>query len=110
MNKVLDEIHRTGAVWMPNGTSSPVHSGVSAASGELLRRAVRLAAPRTACEVGLAFGISTLHILDAMEEAGKGMLIGMDPAQHDATWQGVGLDNLRRAGLAGRYTFHEATS
>jgi predicted O-methyltransferase YrrM len=110
MNPVLAEIHRTGAVQMSDGTRAPVHSGVNAQSGELLRRAVLAAAPRTACEVGLAFGISTLHILDAMGESGSGTLIGMDPAQHDATWQGTGLSNVRRAGLTDRFVFHEASS
>ena len=34
----------------------------------------------------------------------------MDPAQFDSTWQGGGICNVRRAGFADRYQFHEATS
>ena len=37
-------------------------------------------------------------------------LIGMDPAQHDATWRGGGLHNVQRAGFEDRYSFHEEPS
>jgi hypothetical protein len=87
----------------------PVHSGVDSVSGQVLKRAIEAAAPRVACEVGLAFGVSTLYILDAMAPSG-GRLIGMDPAQRDATWQGGGLHNIERAGFADRYEFHEQPS
>jgi hypothetical protein len=45
-----------------------------------------------------------------MQQHGGGRLIGIDPAQHDDSWQGGGLHNVRRAGFADRYQFHEATS
>ena len=109
MNAVLNEIQRDGTTLLPNGSRAHAHSGVGQASGEVLRRAVQRAAPRLGCEVGLAFGISSLHILEAMEPFGA-RLIGMDPAQHDGTWQGGGLYNIERAGYADRYEFHEKPS
>lgn len=110
MNVILEEIQRDGMLLLPSGELTRVHSGVGPESGAVLRRAVQLAAPKLGCEVGLAYGISSLHILDAMKESGNGRLIGMDPAQHDATWQGAGLYNIERAGYSDRYQFHEATS
>jgi predicted O-methyltransferase YrrM len=110
MNPVLEEIERAGATLLPNGTRVPVHSGVNAEGGRVLRHSIQVAAPRLGCEVGLAYGVSSLYILDAMREFGGGRLIGMDPAQHDGTWQGGGLHNIRRAGFEEQYTFREATS
>ena len=45
-----------------------------------------------------------------MQSHGGGVLIGMDPAQHDATWRGGGLHNVKRAGFNDRYLFHEERS
>ena len=110
MNPVLEDIIRTGITELPDGRQIEAHSGVGSGSGRVIRHAIEAAKPALGCEVGLAFGLSTLHILDAMQEHGGGRLIGMDPAQHDATWQGGGLHNVRRAGFEDRYQFHEATS
>lgn len=110
MNQVIEEIERDGTILLPSGTRVPVHSGVGPESGRVLRRSIEIASPRLACEVGLAYGVSSLYILEAMKEFGGGKLIGMDPAQRDQTWQGGGLYNLQRAGLVDRYQFHEAPS
>jgi predicted O-methyltransferase YrrM len=110
MNLILEGIQRDGMLMLPSGERTRVHSGVGTKSGAVLRRAVELSAPKLGCEVGLAYGISSLYILDAMKEFGGGQLIGMDPAQHDVTWQGAGLYNIERAGFADRYQFHEAPS
>ena len=62
-------------------------------------------------EVGLAFGISTLlHTRCNAVAMEDGVLIGIDPAQHDATWRGGGLQNVKRAGFNDRYLFHEERS
>jgi predicted O-methyltransferase YrrM len=110
MNAVIEEIERDGTILLPTGARMQVHSGVGSESGRVLRRSIEIASPRLGCEVGLAYGVSSLYILEAMKEFGGGKLIGMDPAQHDGTWQGGGLYNLQRAGLADRYQFHEAPS
>lgn len=110
MNPVLEEIERTGLMQLPSGESIKVHFHVGEGSGRLIQHAIEVAKPALACEVGLAYGISSLYILDAMQRHGNGRLIGMDPAQHDGTWRGGGLFNLQRAGFADRYEFHEDTS
>jgi len=110
MNPILSEIENTGLMELPSGVSIKVHSHVGEGSGRVIQHAIEVAKPNLACEVGLAYGISSLYILDAMQRHGNGRLIGMDPAQHDGTWRGGGLHNLQRAGFADRYEFHEETS
>lgn len=110
MNPVIEDIVSTGTTVLPNGERVPAHSGVGPGSGRVLHAAVEAARPRLGCEVGLAFGLSTLYILDAMQAHGGGRLIGMDPAQHDGTWRGGGLHNVQRAGFADRYELLEETS
>ena len=110
VNPIIAEIERSGETELPSGARVPIHSHVGSTAGRLIARAVEAAAPRVACEVGLAFGMSTLYILEAMQECGEGRLIGMDPAQHDGTWSGAGLHNVRRAGFADRFEFYEEPS
>ncbi|MDZ4814534.1 MAG: class I SAM-dependent methyltransferase [Pseudomonadota bacterium] len=110
MNPVIEEIVRSGNTQLPDGRLVPAHSGIPPGSGRVIQHAIEVAKPALACEVGLAYGLSTLYILDAMRQNGDGVLIGMDPAQNDQTWQGGGLHNVRRAGFEGRYEFHEASS
>lgn len=110
MNPVLQEIENTGLMLLPSGESIRVHSHVCKGSCRVIQQAIEVAKPTLACEVGLAYGISSLYILDAMQRYGGGRLIGMDPAQYDDTWRGGGLFNLRRAGFSDRYEFHEDTS
>ncbi len=110
MNPILQEIENTGLMLLPSGESLKVHSNVGKGSGRVIQHAIEVAKPKLACEVGLAYGISSLYILDAMQQHGGGRLIGMDPAQHDGTWRGGGLFNLQRAGFSDRYEFHEDTS
>jgi predicted O-methyltransferase YrrM len=107
---LIDEIVSSGLTTLPDGTRVPIHSNVGPESGKVIERAIEATRPRMGLEVGLAFGISTLYILYAMQSHGGGSLIGMDPAQHDATWRGGGLHNVQRAGFWDRYSFHEEPS
>lgn len=109
-NPVLREIVETGHVQLPGGERVPVSSQIDPACGALLRACVERVKPRVAVEVGLAYGISTLYILDGLEASGGGKLIGMDPAQFDGFWRGGGLHSVERAGYRDRYEFHEESS
>ena len=107
---VIDEIESSGLTILPDGTRVPIHSNIGPESGKVIRQAIEATRPQMGLEVGLAFGMSTLYILDAMQLRGEGQLIGMDPAQHDATWRGGGLYNVQRAGFGHQYVFHEEPS
>lgn len=106
---LIDDIESTGLTTLSDGTRVPIHGNIGPESGKVIQRAIEATRPRIGLEVGLAFGISTLYIIDAMQLYG-GVLISMDPAEHDATWRGGGLHNVKRAGFADRYFFHEEPS
>jgi predicted O-methyltransferase YrrM len=110
MNKVLKDIVETRRTLLPCGEFAQVDSDIDPQCGALLQEAIHLTRPKIAVEVGLAFGISTLYILSALEEVNGLKLIGMDPAQSDNHWQRGGLHNVRRAGYERLYEFHELES
>ena len=110
MNTVLEEIIATGQVLLPSGERVRVSSQIDPECGALLVKSVAEVRPGVAVEVGLAYGISTLYLLEALALAGARKLIGMDPAQHDEFWRGGGLHNVHRSGFRNLYEFHESSS
>lgn len=107
---VLSRIIETGRTILASGEEVTATSYIDATCGALLQRVIRALRPRAGVEVGLAFGISTLYILEALSETGGEKLIGIDPAQHDDYWRGGGLHNIRMTGYQSLYEFHEDTS
>lgn len=72
-------------------------------------------------EIGLASGISTLFILEAMKKNGGRKLIGMDPSQFKehkdrsttavgSTYEGRGLYAVKSAGYSKMYEFYNQSS
>ncbi len=110
MKQVLSEIVNTGRTLLPSGENVEATGYIDASCGALLQKVIKAVRPKVGVEVGLAFGISTLYILEALKETGGEKLIGMDPAQHDNHWRGGGLHNIRQAGYESLYEFHENTS
>lgn len=68
---------------------------------------VRELQPEHALEIGFCSGMSTLCILQAMEDNGRGTHHVVDPFQSSYA-RGTGLANVRAAGLSHRLDFHEA--
>jgi len=110
VNDVLSDIVKTGRTTLPTGEKVQANSYIDESCGLLLQAAIRTERPRIGVEVGLAFGISTLYILEAFSDSGGEKLIGMDPDQHNGGWRGGGLHNISRAGYEHLYEFHEETS
>jgi predicted O-methyltransferase YrrM len=108
MNSILAEILKTSTVKTADGSATrPVHSGVSLSDGRFLQQLVRQADPVVSLEVGLAFGISALFICDALSERARQHIV-IDPHQYKGpwgSWEGIGMENLRRAGHAHRIRF-----
>lgn len=85
-------------------------SHISESTGDLLQRAVREVQPQLSLEVGLAYGISTLFICEAIAALPRpGRHLVLDPFQN-GKWRGIGLRNLREAGYEPLVEFHEARS
>jgi len=109
MNKVIDDIVRTGHVTDRQGNAFEPVSAVTLESGALLYDIVREHKPSRSLETGMAYGMSTLFICQALEDNRAGSHIAIDPFQTDE-FKSIGLLNVERAGLAHRLHFHEAAS
>ena len=117
MNAVLEEILATESVTdgvvrlplrHPDFPSLPVH--MDRDEGAFLAEIIRRIDPATSLEIGMAYGISTLYICEALSALGHPVHhIVMDPFQ-STTWRGIGLANAARAGYGGMVDFLEERS
>ncbi|MBV9481329.1 MAG: class I SAM-dependent methyltransferase, partial [Acidobacteria bacterium] len=109
MNPVLVEILTSGSV-TDGYQTLPLHSSMSPEEGELINRVYQKVKPNTSLEVGMAYGVSTLFIGDALTANGKtARHIVIDPFQR-TQWRGIGLRNVQRAGFGSLVELHEAKS
>jgi len=107
---LLQNILRTGRVTVDDGTTMDLHSHLPEEAGRMLQRIVGDLEARTTLEIGMAFGVSTLFICEAIADAPNARHIAIDPNQHGAEWRGVGLRHLRLAGLDHLLDFRELPS
>jgi predicted O-methyltransferase YrrM len=117
LNSVLDRILTSASVTDGDQTISLRHpefpdriSHVDRETGALLQRAVADVRPTVSLEVGLAYGISTLFICDAIQQLPMpGRHIVLDPYQNQK-WRGIGLRNIHEAGFGSIVDFREEGS
>lgn len=104
-NEVLDSILESRSVVLADGTSSQLHSETSREECSAMYRFLKANRPKTVIEIGMAYGVSSLAVLTALEENNFGKLISIDPYP-------PGFDHVRqsailaidKAGLAHRHT------
>jgi predicted O-methyltransferase YrrM len=102
---LLEHIYETGEVETEAGDRRPaVPLGVVRSDAVQLAELVRGHDLLNTLETGLAYGLSTLAIAGAHEARGRGSHIAIDPVEKDY-YEGIGLANLRRAGLEDRVRF-----
>lgn len=109
--KKLDSLYAGGK---HRGVDGQLHqiwelSRISEEQGEILARLHRDLRPALSVEIGLAYGFSTLFILDAMQEGSYGHHIAIDPGADDY-WHGVGLRAVKESGLSERFRWLKAPS
>lgn len=110
MNPVLSEILTTGNVKSANGELVKLKGdNVPTEEGEFLQEIVSEVKPKTSLEVGLAYGISTLFICDALEKTSGHRHIVLDPYQMQY-YNGIGLENIKRAGYEEIVDFYDQSS
>jgi predicted O-methyltransferase YrrM len=102
--RVLLEAFNTRKVITRDGRKLPLHSNISQEEAERLYEIVTHLTPETSVEVGLATGISTIAILQALTDARCGTHHVIDPFQ--AQWEDVGLATVERAELGERFQFY----
>jgi predicted O-methyltransferase YrrM len=117
MNPTLERILQTQTV--SDGTETlplrhvdfpalPVH--MDAREGAFLTYLIELVKPSISLEIGMAFGVSTLFICDALSRlGGQRRHIVSDPHQ-STQWRSIGLRNVQAAGFAHLIDFREERS
>lgn len=110
MNPVARELLESGAAVAPGGERLALHSHLPAEEGELLQDWIAEHRPRRLLEIGLAYGLSTLFVCEALERLGGADAYHViDPWQR-TQWHGAGLHALERAGYRSLVRFHEEPS
>lgn len=105
----IDKLYREGIVHCDDGfTNSLYPKSITPGRGRFLGDLMRKFAPQATLEVGMGWGLSTLHLLEGMLQAGgvRQPHIIMDPFQHTHLHGGA-LRAIREAGAADLIEFHE---
>lgn len=114
MNPVLEKILKNGYAETPSGEFVKVCGAISREEGEFLQQLIFKSKPNVTLEIGLAFGISTLFICDALIKTPQTCHIVIDPNQFEGpwgrSWGGIGLYNLEKAGFKDIIEFYNAPS
>ena len=124
MNQILREIYNTRFVEDEMGKKYPLNSETSPSEGEYLQEIISRIKAKTTLETGMAYGLSTIWICDALKRNKGNKHIAIDPAQlmtpnrkdlkktisADEGWRGIGLNNLKRAGLSDLLELHTQSS
>jgi predicted O-methyltransferase YrrM len=108
MNKITEEIFRKRVVVDSEGKEYPLHSETSLKQSEFLASLVTEIDASVCLEIGLAYGISSLLIAEAISKKKAPRFISIDPLQKD--WHEIGLLNLKRAGYSQFVEFHREYS
>jgi predicted O-methyltransferase YrrM len=99
MHQLITEIYSTGKVQDSQGKVFNLADCIDPREGELLTRLIRDHPHiKKTLEIGCAYGISALHICDAVAGREGAMHTIIDPFQH-TQWQGIGVGNLAKAGF-----------
>lgn len=104
----LAQIHSTQSIETPMG-NIPLHSGISASEGKFIEKLIVNNQFCHTIEIGCAYGISTLHIIAALQQQQKSVHHTIiDPYQH-SQWQGIGVQHVQQVGFD-TYQFIEQPS
>jgi len=105
----LDRLYRDGTVVGDDGVEYKILPiGVTRARGEFIAGLCRAERPAATLEIGMAWGLSTLFILDALTATGAarpGCHVIMDPYQA-TTYHDAAIRTLREAGVADLVEFY----
>jgi len=109
LNQVIEQIFRSGYVEDAEGDVYQPASSITFETGALLYDFIRAFTPQKTLEVGMAYGISTLFICQALRDNGVGSHTAIDPLEK-SEFKSIGLLNVERANLKHLLQFHEAPS
>ena len=98
MLKILSEIFSQMEIETPENNFVKIHSHTSKEQGLFLQEMFDIAAPSSSLEVGMAYGISSLFILQKHHE--KGNMPGSHLIIEPYPWEGIAEFNFRKANLS----------
>ena len=97
MNPIIDEIYATNTVRDSRGNEYPLSAEVDAASGDFLYRLISSDRSVTkTLEIGCAYGLSSLHICEALRGRLEACHVIIDPKQM-SVWHDIGVFHLEKA-------------
>lgn len=100
LNPIIEEIFEKRTTLSVDGRTVGVNAQISVHEGELIRKCIELSSAEISLEVGLAFGTSAMFICEYLKKTPKTRHYVMDPYQmYEASYGGIGLNNLRRSGF-----------
>lgn len=103
------EVHSRGWVADLQGARLPIPGPISVGEAEFLAGLVIETAARRCLEIGVARGISTLALTQAVAQLGGGGLVGVDPHQR-SEHGGAALASLAEFGLQEFFSLREGPS
>lgn len=110
VNSLIDHIYATACVEDADGNRFSLFPvAVSQEDGLALYHLIRATQAQTTLETGMAYGLSTLFMCQALCDNGAGSHTAVDPSQR-IRWKSIGLLNVERAGLGCFLRFMEAPS
>jgi predicted O-methyltransferase YrrM len=100
LNPILEEIFEKRTTRTVDGRTVNVNAHISRHEGELIKRCIEETSAEVSVEVGLAFGTSAMIICEHLIKTDRTRHYVIDPYQmYDASYGGIGLNNLRRSGF-----------
>ncbi len=109
-NDVLRSVLSTRRVLLADGTSAHLNSETSAEECWSMYQFLKANPPDIAVEIGMAYGISSLAILTALEENNRGRLISIDPYPGFEHVRQSAVLAIGKAGLSHRHTHMHMSS
>lgn len=109
INPLLEEIYDSGVVYDENNEPIRCIAGITGRTGRLLQWLILDYKLTKTLEIGLAYGISALHICSAHLKNGlNGSHTAIDPFQ-SFEWKSIGLLNIKRSGIE-NFRFYQQPS
>ena len=105
MNKLLEEVFVTRKFINSKGQKLDIHGETSKGQCLFIQDIIRRHKFTRSLEIGLAFGLSALAIVEEIEK-NEGRHCAIDKFQH-ADWGGNGLELIRQSGYEEKFEFYE---
>jgi predicted O-methyltransferase YrrM len=97
MNPIIAEIYETKIVRDSSGNEYSLSAEIDSTGGEFLYRLISSdKSIMKTLEVGCAYGLSALHICEALRNRPTAFHVIIDPKQADV-WHDIGISNLKKA-------------